>query len=62
MRDKRTPEELSEMSKVVVHGMRFKRANDLMFYIGMVGVHKKCTTPLQYNIYKHGRVHDSANP
>ena len=30
MRDKRTPEELNGMSNVVVHGMRFKRANDLM--------------------------------
>ena len=30
MRDKRTPEELNGMSNVVVHEMRFKRANDLM--------------------------------
>ena len=45
MRNKRTPKELNGMSNVVVHGMRFKRANDIMFYIGMVGVHKKCTTP-----------------
>ena len=45
MRDKRTPKELNGMGNVVVHEMRFKRANELMFYIGMVGVHKKCTTP-----------------
>lgn len=31
MRDKRTPEELNGMDNVVVHRMRFKRANDLMF-------------------------------
>lgn len=31
MSNKRTPEELSEMGNVVVHVMRFKRANDLMF-------------------------------
>ena len=31
MRDKRTSEELNEMGNVVVHGMRFKRANDIMF-------------------------------
>ena len=34
----------------------------IRYCIEMGWGHKKCTTPCLYNIYKHGRVHDSPKP